>query len=665
MEHTINIDKPERLTLTDENQKKIVGFVADVVDKGGKARKKYEQNWKDCERAYHCEPHPLDEEDEWQTNMVLPWAYDAIESAYAHLCNTMVPRDEQVFDATGRTEEDHPGVKVMAQYLEHRLDEAGFVAQIYKSFKQILKRNHTCLKIYWRTDKRVSHDIQVDPMTGQRRRMPSENVVFNNVWFDVVDIDNFYMYPIHGDFEKVNKVHRTRRHLEELKAENEEKKKETGEDWYFNLDRIDQKKDNQAEAEKAATTGEQKTFEGLKIDEAWLSRIEIDDKVYHNYVATIVNEKHLIRFAPNPYDMGKTPYVWSCANPDGDCLYGYGLISKGLKILDNASFIHNTRSNELKLKIYSGHKYYDDGVFNAYNYIQRPGLLVRMASAESAATNLVPIAESNIMLGEARAELAELKAEFESVTVPKVVKGITEVTNRTATEIGQAQNNASTKLHVFANQLNNDLLKPLLEMMYMMIYQRKDVDPSVLEDIARLTQESTIQMDTDPSGQPLEEPVTVARPIEEMIADLPELLPLPEIDIKMVGYMNVIRKQEALASIGQVIPQLLQSPAAKYLKWDNIAEDVLRMADLDYNNLLMDADERAEVDAKEQEQVQQQQQMAMQMQQQQAELEQMKAVHQMKMDEFEKQLKYMDMELKYSQPDLQVTDEAKTYANAA
>lgn len=658
METKINVDNPGQLTLTDDAQEKIVKFIAVQRDKAKQAAAPYLKNAEECERIYKCEPKPLEGDDvDWQSNHVLPWGYDAVESAYAHLASTMVPKDEQVFEATGRTQEDHPGVKVMAQYLEHRLDESGFVEQFKKGLHQLLRKNHTCLKRYWRKDIRTSHEIQVDPMDGKKKRIPTEKVVFNNVWFDVVDINDFWFFPIHGDFNKTTRGHVGYRHLEELKAE-----KEQGVP-YFNLELINEKKESDDLEQK------KKTYQGLKVEEVWIHRLKIDDQVYNNVMATVVNEKTIIRFQPNGYPMGESPFVWACANPDGDCLYGYGLLSRGIQLVDYASFLLNQRGNEIKVNLYGSNKYYDDGVFNPYNVISRPGALIRMASAESCAANLVPVAQGNTpMLMEATQEILMLKGEFESVTVPKVVKGMIETTRQTtATEQTLAQNNSSGKLHILAGHLNNCLLKPVLDGMYSMIYQQKDIDPSVLEDIARLTQESTTTMDTDPTGNPLPKPIVLQRSIQEMVQDLPEILPLPEIDIKLVGYQNMIRKQEKLQNISMAIPQFMQSPWAKYIKGHNLMETTFRLLDLDYDSLLCDSEEAKKIDAQEQ-QAQQKQQDLLIMQEKakldiQAMKEQtaaMKAEHDNRMMELDRELKYMELQLKFQAEENRAAVEAET-----
>ena len=183
METRINVDNPGQLTLTDEVQEKIVKFIGEMRTKATEARAPYKDHWDETDRLYKCEPKPLEGDDtDWQSNHVLPWAYDAVESAYAHLCSTMLPRDEQIFEATGRTQEDHPGVKVMAQYLEHRLSDAGSVGQLKKGLHQALRKNHTCYKVYWRKDVRIGHEVGFDPLTGQKKRMETKHVVFNNVW---------------------------------------------------------------------------------------------------------------------------------------------------------------------------------------------------------------------------------------------------------------------------------------------------------------------------------------------------------------------------------------------------------------------------------------------------------------------------------------------------
>lgn len=586
MELQKSVVQAKPVTLSSDDQEEIITFVKDAWDRGKQDRKKYEDHWKECENAYHCVMEPIESPElDWVSNICLPWAYDASESWYAHIHSTTIPKNDQIFTISGRTVEDHPGADVMQKYLEYRFARNDFSRQLGRAEQDLARRNHAVLKVYWREETTVEYPwvdepvMDIDPLTGEpmqvgtkKVRKPQETPVFNNVWIDVIDIDNFVMHPIRGCFDKTTRIHETYRHYEDLMASADKTN-------YFNLDQLSLDDEKNSESERSNTAREsecKKQPKGLKIKEAWIHRVKIGDKVYRNYVATVVNDKVLVRFQPFPPGCPKSPFVFMALRPDGDCFYGDGLNSKGLGVLKAANKIFNSWLDEDALTVHTTHKYYDDGVINPYAIVRRPGAMIKLAGPESVQSNLIPLIDNPSKQQQAMQDLAALKVEFETVTVPKVVKGMIEVgRENTATEITQAQNNSSGKMHIDAFNINDFLIKPVLERAYQAIYDRMQIDPSISQEIQQVTQPK------DANGFPLRE--------------LP-VLPLPEVDIKIVGYQNVIRKQEALQNMGIAIPQLAQSPAGQYLKWANLAEDTFTLMDLDKDRLLMNEDERKQVD---------------------------------------------------------------------
>lgn len=599
--------KPVNLSYDD--QEEIITFVKDTWDKGKAERKYWIDQAKQCEDAYHCRREPiLSPELSWMSNICLPWAYDASDSWYAHIHQTTIPKNDQIFTISGRTDEDHPGADMMQKYLEYRFDRNHYARQLGRAYKDLSIKNHTCLKVYWREDITVEYNWVDEPVMGlvphpetselvpgqvgtNKVRKPQERQLFNNVWVDVVDLDNFVMHPIRGDFEKTTKIHETYKYYEDLKAS-----AETGESNYFNLDEItlDDEKENSNPVRYEEKTGDKRHPAGLNIKEAWIHRVKIGDKVYRNYIATIVNGKTLIRFQPFPPGCPKSPFVFMALRPDGDCFYGFGLNSKGLGILETVNKKYNGWVDEGQLTQHQAHKYYNDGVFNPNNVIRRPGAMVELTQ-QGVQDNLIPLIDNLAPQQQIMQDLAALKIEFEQVTVPKVVKGMIDTGNdHTATEISQAQNNSNGKMHIDAYNINDFLIKPVIELTYQAIYDRMQFDESITQEIQTVTQPK------DQNGNPMRE--------------LPAL-PLPEVDIKVVGYQNVIRKQEQLAAAGQVIGTLAQTPAAQYIKWYGVLEQGVELSDLDKDRIIMNDDERKAADQQNQQQQQGQQQADQQAQQ--------------------------------------------------
>lgn len=605
MESQNTVLQAQPVTLSANDQEDIIGFISDCWTKGRNDRTTYINHAKECEDAYHCRmPVVTNPQTIWMSNNCLPWAYDAADSWYAHIHSTTIPRNDQIFTISGRTEEDHPGADIMQKYLTYRFERNDFSAQLGRAYQDLARKNHATLKVYWRKDTTIEynwvdqpvHAPMPDPETGlpvmvqvgtKKKRVPQEKVTFNNIWIDVIDLDNFVMYPIrpeHGDFNKTTRIHEKYKYYEDLISDAKDGKAD-----YFNLDKLslDDEQENNSDEGRAIGDGSIKRKpRGLKLKEAWIDRVKIGDKVYRNYVATVVNDKTLIRFQPFPTSCPKSPFVFMALRRDGDCLYGYGLNSKGLGILRQANRLANCRSDEIFTHIHKTFKYYEDGIFNPDAVVNRPGGMVELSQA-SMADNLIPLNDADPMLGESAQELAALKLEFESVTVPAVVKGLIQVEREhTATEQNLAQSNATGKMHIDAFNINDEIIEPVLALSYQGIYDQVQLE-QMLGDEAPITQEIlAVTAPKDPqTGMPMQQ--------------LP-LLPLPEVNIKIVGYENVIRKQETLQAAAQILPELANTPAAKYLQWANIAEDTISMANLDRDRWLMNQAQRDNADKNEQ-----------------------------------------------------------------
>lgn len=577
--------------LDKNSQHRVVAFVNDAWLRGKQERKSYEDAWQDCLKAYNCVFDPIkDPSQMWKSDIYLPWCFDALEAWYAYLHGMLLPKDEEFFSLKGRVRNDDPGAEVMEKYLRHTFNLNGLSEKFGDFLRQLGIYGNSALKLYWR-EERV--------MTG-RRSERQEVTLLNHAWFDVIPMAQFVFYPLDGDFDKAIKIHETYRYLEEIEAA-----AETGDTPYFNLDALRERVAGD-DVEWA-----QNDYKGVSLREAWIPRLRIGKTVYHNIVATVADETTLIRFQPNPFDLGKTPFVFCALIPALHQNLGVGILQKALGLQRAGNYLHNARLDEVKLKTYGTFKYTDDGVFNPYNFIVRPGGLTKVGSLE----NLQPISKDLSGLQVNFQELGALKDEFEEVTVPRIVKGQLDNGDITATEANLADKGASGKMNAMAQRINEKALKPLIELTYLLIYQKLQSDPQVLEDIARVTQPPTVLLETDPCGRTLPSPLEVALPIGAMVQALPRFLPLPEIDAQVIGYQTQIRKQETLSGLERITGELAQTPAAQYIDWLNAGKLAARMLGLSEDEVFVSDAQKRQVDQQSAVMAQQQQAAAAQSQQ--------------------------------------------------
>lgn len=653
METQTHTDSSEEVQLTPQEQAKIVNAVTMGEKKGKDARKAADDDGNECYNAYICKQEKSEEiKMQWRSNAYLPWCRDAIDATYAYLIANMFPRNEDLFSLKGRTQEDHPGVKVMEEYISYLFRQNDFADQFKKAIKQGLTRNHTAMKGYWRDEKKVTYEW-VDGEDGVKRKQPKEITVYNNVWFDVVPLKNFHFFPISGDYNKTLRVHTTWRFKEELLEQ-----AKAGQVPYFNMDIIAGERDDATSAgsfwkppTESPDDGD-KEDKGLKVSEAYFHRLNIDGRIFNNYIATVVNDKTLIRFQPNPYGMGKCPILFTAINPLDDSLVGDGILSPGLSLQYAGNAVFNMKLDELKAKLYGSYVYWDDEVFDADNFLAVPAGLVEMSQESVTQGNLRPVNPHLEHLAIVYSEIAEIKAEFESVTVPPVVKGMLATQDNTATAETYAQNNASGKMHVIAGT-NNKILREAVEMTYDLIYQRMQFDPRVKEDIARVTQEAIETITVDADGQPLPEPFTRELSPQELVAKLPQFIPVAEIDIEVIAYQNQVRRQEELVNMERAIPQMMANPemAALHKMYDT-AEAVYESLQLDPERFLVTKEEAAQAQEQQQAAMQQaqalveeQQRSEIEMNKQKMQLELLKEQHQAVVDEKKLEIEMLKLQM--------------------
>jgi len=619
----INQEPAPSKQLSKEDEARIVQHVKDTWDFGIRDRKSDKGAWDDCIKAYNCQFDPIkDPRLMWKSNVFLPWCFDALEAWYSYMHSMLLPKDESFFALMGRQKSDDAGTEVAEKYLRHTFNVNGLSEKFGDFLRQLGIVGNSCIKVHWREETKAVTEWQdtplLDPVTKQpvysetgtvvtqSSAVQNTRTILNNAWFEVIPIDHFVFYPISGDFEKTTKIHETWRYIEELEALSDD-----GQNPYFNLDKLTKETAN----DELAATGSGKAagehYKGINIKEAWIPRVRINGRTYRNYVATVANDTTLIRFQPNPFDFGRHPFVFCSLIPVLKSLLGVGMLHKALGLQKTGNFLHNARLDEIKLQTYGQYKYMEDGAFNPYNFVVRPGGLTRVGNME----NLMPLNKDLQGVQINMEEVSLLKEEFEEVTVPKIVKGQLDAGDKTATEASLADKGASGKMNTMAQRINEKVLKPLIELTYLLIYQRAQNDERIIQDIARLTQDPVETLTQDQQGRPLPQPVELTVPIEQMVQKLPKFLPLPEIDVQIVGYQNQVRKQEMAVGIANMVTQLAKTPAAQYIAWYNMGKFGCRLMTLPEDEIFVSEEQRDQID---QQNAQLQQQ---QMQMQQAEMQ--------------------------------------------
>lgn len=572
-EVTIRETPEQQQFLTEAGEAEVVKKLTNLWTMGENALRPARNRMKKIIRAYECEHEDAIKKLK-RSKAYLPWTYTTIESAHSRLLNTIMPGDEDYFNLVGETADDQDGCDMMAEYIKAKHKESYFQDIFDQALKNVLL-GEVVIKIYWKKETKNYTDREIVPVIGEdgqpvlndlgkpiSQLMPvvKEDILFNSVYYEVIPSDDFIIYPISGDISRTSMCHRVWRHYDELMAA-----QEAG--VYVNVDRLKDSARNDKDFSEGVRRG-QTHQQGLEVKEYWIHRITVEGKIYHDIIATIVDDKTLIRFEPNQYDYGLRPFIYCPLVRDFDKNTGHGIADRGYEIQKIANFVINQVLDQAKISLYGFYKYTEDGVFNPGNFISRPGGLVKVGDLN----NLQPIQSAVSQLPFGLDSLQYLENQYETtVGVPKFLKGIEDHLpgKDTATAKRLAAEGADTRFRSWARRINENLLKPLIMMTYILIRQHAMTEIEVLEDIARVTQRNRFRQVNPETGEMEEIEMTP----EELIQRLPAVPPLSKVDFKIVGFENVLDRADKASQFERFISGISQMVQFKPQLLDYIKED--------------------------------------------------------------------------------------------
>jgi len=648
MDKEILTTTPDNTMPTDEQKKRIVGWITKKREKSEKGKKKYMTAGEYAEAGYLGVQKRANTTNniQYEREYSLPWFKDAVDSLVAHLAPTLYPRGENFFAIEGRNYSDELDSELLERYTGYCFDRDGFYKKAKKWVKELALKGSGGYKIKWKTEyKQVIGESE-------------PRLVFHQPSVDAIDPKDFFPYPLSGEFEKAVKIHRTYHSIVGL-----EKLLNCQDEGYF----------QDPDFKEWLADQKRKPKEDKYVaDEAWIPELVLTDGVsFENKVALVIENKWLVRWVDNNLPYNSSPFVWTALSAINGEFFGYPLTSSvhdlWLLSCDNV----NDAMQQQALNISPPNGYIPtDAMFDPQNIISTPGALVPMGSPQTVFR--LQMTEGDVQGAFNAVSFA--KSEFESVTVPKAVKGIIEENNRTATEINTVHNSANSKMDLMAGDINDDINVPLVEMFYNMIHQeavREQNEPfqPLLESIIQVTQEkptpndpTLVSVPNENEGMEQQQAPTEVDPKQKVLT---ALRPSLELNIKAVGYENFKKKQDSLQGLKTASEILAPfgEAALSLFSVKRTAKGVLHSVNLDTDQWFK-SDEEAEEEAKaqqsHQEQAQQVEQKQMQLQDAEVALKQADArlkefdaqlkaqqqQHDQQMEVLDKQIKLKELEIK-------------------
>lgn len=528
-----------------EIQESIVNAVKDNWDNGRKDRAKREEVWMKCWKAFSMYINSdLYPDQPWRNNFTLAWSFQAARSGASEIKNILMPNDENFFKikaVNNNNEQQVINSEVMTKYLKRKFKKGNFVKATNLFLKQAAIIGCSAMKVYWKQRWDMDHVNKVEYLS------------FDAPYAEFIKMQDFVVYPANSsDISESMQIQRVYRHISDVKGM-DQSKNEYG--IYVNTDQIEVNtsmtydagtSDNAFSKQVASILGinEPKAPKGqVELLEAW-GDFTIEGKMYRNYVATIVNKKHLIRFQPNPYE--RKPFIFASLDEVPGSAYGQGFIEPGLQTQSLAEMLDNMMMDELLLKIHGQFKYVEDGVFDPDNFEIRPGGMHPVKEMN----NLQRI-DNAINLNTPLTVKEGLKAEFEETTgVLKYSKGADAGQAHTATEADLLTQGSSKNFTSIAKALNETYLEPAVELFYTLVRQFGDE-----EDIAKYTGVDPQMIDRG--------------------------IPMSDMDIDITGLSTVLDKQQDIQNIERLFTNMAQLPAGAMINQEVLVEDYLRAIGFD------------------------------------------------------------------------------------
>ena len=562
--YEVNMETPaEDQPLSKDEEGIVVRKLTEIWNNGERALSESRAKKKDLVKAYNAQH--LVRPDKGRSDAYLPMVYNAIEIAHARLDGALLPTEEEVFTILGETEDDAKACDIIRDYLKSLIKSNDGYDVISDAIKEALFGGEAVVKVTMKKNTAVAtqtttqpvFDTDGNPMMDTLGRPMTEQVAqqveelnFYGCVFELIQPEDFIMYPVTGSSERATMAHRVYRYYDEL-LEGEQL------GLYQNVSDIPY--DPQQDESSYSSNGEliDAHKRGLCLKEYWISRINIKGRIYKNMVATIVDDKYLIRFNNNPLDYGLKPFahvslIKNYTTEGGLQNTGHGICHRAFELQRIMNMIANQVLDESRSKLFGMWKYKDDSVFNPATFVFRPNGLVKM---KDPATNLLPLNNPIGNLSFGINEMEYFENQFQTTTgIPKFLHGVQDGNPRdTATAKRLAAEGSDVRFRKLGQTLNK-ILKDVLRITYSITRQVALNDPLLLEDIARRTQ-MTRQRVLNPLTQQLEWQEV---PIQIAMEKVKQMPTLKNIDIDVVGFENVLRKQEKAIAMERFFQGLAQ-----------------------------------------------------------------------------------------------------------
>lgn len=551
-EHNVDVvEAVEQQLLTEDQQTRIVQQVVQSWNNGKQARADKEQDWLQCWRAYlmsRDNTKSRKEKEAWRSKVVPSWIYEVVEAGVDEVMEYMFPNDTDNFSYEPKTPGDpmqDANAKLMSSHVQMQLEDDDFIDTVRMHLQQSAIIGPSVLKVMWDSQyDMVPVARSIDPYSGQPLVQRELKAVKDGPHVECVPMFDFVVWPVNTDLRRSMQIHRVYRDLHSIQNNPSYNNTEQVKPEILPPNKSDINGNLKQQINMAHGLTEQnkelpETEKFVQLYEAW-GDFYIDGVCYHNYVATVANEKVLLRFSPNPFDYGVKPFVFNNWREIHNQFYGMGMVKPAVDKFLIGTKVTNMIMDEAVLKIHGQYKYVPDGVFDPSMFIVGPGFCHAVGDID----NLQAV-NPNLSLGIGFQERNNIKSEIESATgVTQFSKGAeTSYKTRTARESVLMARGGSKRFATLAKYFNRKCVKKVLEIVYLLNYR--------FEDVQKMMMLHGVQN----------------------VSVLASQLPLDRIFVKVTGIETMLNKETKLESLERGVFNVINTPAGMMLNTPAILKE--------------------------------------------------------------------------------------------
>jgi hypothetical protein len=511
-----------------EDEAYIVEYIQKCRKEAMDAAKSRREAWKELWNAYQNKQDNRFKE-AWQSKMFAPKVWMKVEKAAAEVKRALLQMNKLFKFAIDDEQELEDEQK------EQLLEE---MPRIEARFKRALEKSNLA-NVYAEMSK--ASFLLGKGVPKALWDFEKEGLSYQNI--QALDTHISPDYKIYEDERPPYLVEDQEMNLANFKAMAEKVNKAAGTEIYKTkvLDDLEEdfrEVERQQEKQKQLGMGRYKEVsKRVYLWQFWGDIIYDDGELEENVLCVVVNKKYLVRKQSNPFDHRKTPYVVTFPLPyPHRGIAGCSLVEPTVRILNTYNNLLNMYVDNMNFSVNKCFEYDPNKLLNPKSVkTMYPGKTLETTGSEYPVVKEVPVtpvgkdAISGLEVLDREMQEATSVTEFNQAMPSKKTKTLGEIEIKTAESRGL--------FDTIARDMEQNSIKPLLEMSYSLLVQFSDFEPIEGKYIIKVGGLSLLLMQKE-QGEQIQQVIGMA-------AKVPQLAQMTDIGQLWNKFLGLLNLQDA------------------------------------------------------------------------------------------------------------------------